>query len=112
MFAPFKQPTVVTTILHLCTFDKCGDYKKQLSIYILRTRNRPPKGFKGKSIEAANFNRNDSVAVAQDLICFEKSGVNVNGFLVMTNPSVLTAYNELKNNPSKVNDYYKLDRAS
>ena len=47
-----------------------------------------------------------------DLICFEKSGVNVNGFLVMTNPSVLTAYNELKNNPSKVNDYYKLDRAS
>ena len=81
-------------------------------LYILRTRNRPPKGFKGKSIEAANFNRNDSVAVAQDLICFEKSGVNVNGFLVMTNPSVLTAYNELKNNPSKVNDYYKLDRAS
>ena len=47
-----------------------------------------------------------------DLICFEKSGVNVNGFFVNANPTVLTAYKELKNNPSKVNDYYKLDRAS
>ena len=81
-------------------------------LYILRTRNRPPKGFKGKSIESANFNRNDSVAVAQDLICFEKYGAKINGFFVHTNPCVLTAYKELKNNPSKVNDYYKLDRAS
>ena len=79
---------------------------------ILRTRNRPPKFFKGKKLQASNLTHHDSVGIAMDLICFEKSGVNVNGFLVMTNPSVLTAYNELKNNPSKVNDYYKLDRAS
>ncbi|MBO6960392.1 hypothetical protein HA149_06065 [Prochlorococcus marinus XMU1406] len=78
----------------------------------MRTRNRPPKFFKGKKLQASNLTHHDSVGIAMDLICFEKSGVNVNGFLVMTNPSVLTAYNELKNNPSKVNDYYKLDRAS
>ena len=72
----------------------------------------------GNIIDWRNFNilktarePGNSLGV-EDLICFEKSGVNVNGFLVMTNPSVLTAYNELKNNPSKVNDYYKLDRAS
>ena len=46
-----------------------------------------------------------------DLICFEKSGAMFDGFL-KDNPTVLTAYNELKNNPSKVNDYAKLDRAS
>ena len=61
-----------------------------------------------KTVKSCKKNKQNIV----NLICFEKSGVNVNGFLVMTNPSVLTAYNELKNNPSKVNDYYKLDRAS
>ena len=78
----------------------------------MRTRKRPPKFLKGKKITASNLTHHDSVGIAMDLICFEKSGVNVNGFLVMTNPSVLTAYNELKNNPSKVNDYSELDRAS
>ena len=110
MFAPFKQPTVVTTILHLCTFDKCGDYKKQL--YILRTLNRPPKGFKDKFLEAINFNRNDSVGIAIDLINFEKLGVKFNGIPENLEPTVFNAYSELKNNPLKVNDYSKLDRAS
>lgn len=78
----------------------------------MRTRNRPPKGFKGKSLEAINFNRNDSVEVAKDLINFEKSGVKFNGIPENLEPPVLSAYTELKNNPSKVNDYSKLDRAS
>ena len=77
----------------------------------MRTRKQPPKGFKGKSLEAINFNRNDSVEVAKDLINFEKSGAKFNG-LENLEPTVLTAYTELKNNPSKVNDYSKLDRAS
>ncbi len=78
----------------------------------MRTRNRPPKGFKGKSLEAINFNRNDSVGVAIDLINFEKSGAKFNGVPENLEPTVLIAYNELKNNPSKVNVYSKLDRAS
>ncbi len=77
----------------------------------MRTRNQPPKGFRGKSLEAINFNRNDSVGVAEDLINFEKSGAKFNG-LENLEPTVLIAYNELKNNPSKVNVYSKLDRAS
>ena len=78
----------------------------------MRARNRPPKFFKGHKLQASNLTHHDSVGIAMDLICFEKSGVNINGFFVNANPTVLTAYKELKNNPSKVNDYYKLDRAS
>ena len=78
----------------------------------MRTRNRPPKGFQGKSLEAINFNRKDSVEVAKDLISFEKSGVKFNGIPENLEPTVFNAYSELKNNPSKVNDYAKLDRAS
>ena len=78
----------------------------------MRTRNRPPKGFKGKSVEGNNFNRNDSVGVAIDLINFEKLGVKFNGIPENLEPTVFNAYSELKNNPSKVNDYSKLDRAS
>jgi len=55
----------------------------------LRTRNRPPKGFKGKSLEAINFNRNDSVGIAIDLINFEKLGVKFNRLL---NRKVLEEY--------------------
>ena len=77
----------------------------------MRTRNRPPKFLKGQEIKASNLTHHDSVGIAMDLICFEKSGAMFDGFL-KDNPTVLTAYNELKNNPSKVNDYYKLDRAS
>ena len=54
----------------------------------------------------------DSVNVASDLIGFEKSGVKFNGIPENLESPVLTAYTELKNNPSKVNDYAKLDRAS
>ena len=78
----------------------------------MRTRNRPPKGFKGKSLEAINFNRNDSVGVAMDLINFDKSGAKFYGFPENFKSTVLTAYNEFKNNPSKFNDYKKLDRGS
>ncbi len=78
----------------------------------MRTRNRPPKGFQGKSLETINFNRNDSVGVAIDLINFERSGVKFNGIPENLEPTVFNAYSELKNNPSKVNDYSKLDRDS
>ena len=77
----------------------------------MRTRNRPPKFLKGEKIQASKMTHHDSVGIAMDLICFEKSGAMFDGFL-KDNPTVLTAYTELKNNPSKVNDYYKLDRAS
>ena len=112
MFAPFKQPTVVTTILHLCTFEKCGDYKNFTLYILLRTRKRPPKFLKGKKITASNLTQHDSVSVASDLIAFEKYGMKFNGFPENFDSAVLTAYNELKNNPSKVNDYSELDRAS
>ena len=67
---------------------------------------------KGKKITASNLTQHDSVSVASDLIAFEKYGMKFNGFPENFDSAVLTAYNELKNNPSKVNDYYKLDRAS
>ena len=35
-----------------------------------------------------------------------------NGIPENLEPTVFNAYSELKNNPSKVNDYSKLDRAS
>ena len=78
----------------------------------MRTLNRPPKGFKDKFLEAINFNRNDSVGIAVDLINFEKLGVKFNGIPENLEPTVLNAYSELKNHPSKFNDYSKLDRAS
>ena len=71
----------------------------------MRKRKTPPKGFKGKSVEAINFNRHDSVGVAIDLINFEKSGVVFNGIPENLEPTVFNAYKELKNNPSKVDDY-------
>ena len=111
MFAPFKQPTVVTRFFIYAPSISAGIIKNN-SIYTLRTRNRPPKGFKGKSLEAINFNRNDSVGIAIDLINFEKLGVKFNGIPENLEPTVFNAYSELKNNPSKVNDYSKLDRAS
>lgn len=82
------------------------------TLYILRTRNRPPKFFKGEKIQSSNLTHIDSVGIAIDLITFEKSGMKFNGFPENFDPSVLTAYTELKNNPSKVNEYSKLDRAS
>ena len=78
----------------------------------MRTRNRPPRFLKGEKIKASNMTHHDSVNVASDLIAFEKSGVKFNGVPENLEPTVLTAYTELKNNPSKVNDYAKLDRAS
>ncbi len=65
----------------------------------------PTKGFKCKSLEAINFNRNDSARVVIDLINFEKYVAKFNGAPEDLKPTVLTTYNELKNNPSKVNDY-------
>ena len=91
--------------------NRCGDYKNSL-LYILRTRKRPPKFLKGKKITASNLTHHDSVNMASDLIAFEKYGMKFNGFPENFDSAVLTAYNELKNNPSKVNDYSELDRAS
>ena len=73
----------------------------------MRTFNRPPKVFQDKSLEAINFKSNDLVGVSIDLIKinFEKSDVKFNGIQENLEPTVSNAYSELKNNPSKVNDY-------
>ena len=81
MIAPFKQPTVVTTTLYLRQSSKAAGIIKNNYLYILRTRNRPPKVFQGKSLEAINFKSNDLVGVSIDLIKinFEKSDMKLNG---------------------------------
>ena len=51
------------------------------------------------------------VGIARDLIMFEKnSSGKVNGVPENLQPCVLTAYKEFKNNPSKLDEYEKLDR--
>ena len=104
---PFKHPTVVTTALYLGQSSKAAGIIKNNYLNILRTRNRPPKVFQGKSLEAINFKSNDLVGVSIDLIKinFEKSDVKLNGIQVNLEPTVSNDYSELKNNPSKVNDY-------
>ena len=104
---PFKQPTVVTTTLYLGQSSKAAGIIKNNYLYILRTRNRPPKVFQGKSLEAINFKSNDLVGVSIDLIKinFEKSDVKLNGIQENLEPTFSNDYRELKNNPSKVNDY-------
>ena len=104
---PFKQPTVVTTTLYLGQSSKAAGIIKNNYLNILRTRNRPPKVFQGKSLEAINFKSNDLVGVSIDLIKinFEKSDVKLNGIQENLEPTVSNDYSELKNNPSKVNDY-------
>ena len=51
------------------------------------------------------------MAIASDLIAFENSGLVI-GVPENLEPCVLAAYSEFKNNPSKLDEYYKLDRAS
>ena len=103
----FKQPTVVPTTLYLGQYSKAPGIIKNNYLYILRTRNRPPKVFQSKSLEAINFKSNDLVGVSIDLIKinFEKSDVKLNGIQENLEPTVSKDYSELKNNPSKVNDY-------
>ena len=104
---PFKQPTVVTTTLYLGQSSKAAGIIKNNYLYILRTRNRPPKVFQGKSLEAINVKSNDLVGVSLDLIKinFVKSDVRLNGIQENLEPTVSNDYSELKNNPPKVNDY-------
>ena len=103
----FKQPTVVTTTLYLGQSSKAAGIIKNNYLYILRTRNRPPKVFQGKSLEAINFKSNDLVGVSIDLIKinFEKSDVKLNGIQENLEPTFSNDYSELNNNPLKVNDY-------
>ena len=75
------------------------------------TINRPQKDSK-VNLLSNKFNRNDSVGVVVDLINFEKSVAKLNGVPENLKLVVPTAYIELKNYPSKVNDYSKLNRAS
>ena len=57
------------------------------------------------------MSRHDSMAIARDLIHFEKnSSSKVNGVPENLEPCVLAAYSEFKNNPSKLDEYEKLDR--
>ena len=60
----------------------------------MRTPNRPPKGFKGKSLEAINFNRNDSVGIAIDLINYVKLGLKFNGIPENLEPPNLPTLSE------------------
>jgi len=51
------------------------------------------------------------MGIARDLIMVEKnSSGKVNGVPENLQPCVLTAYKEFKNNPSKLDEYEKLDR--
>tara|TARA_Y100001978_G_scaffold132202_1_gene118235 strand:- start:260 stop:520 length:261 start_codon:yes stop_codon:yes gene_type:complete len=83
----------------------------------LRKRRTPPNKIKGKSLISfledgrVHTSRHDSMAIASDLIAFENSGLVI-GVPENLEPCVLAAYSEFKNNPSKLDEYYKLDRAS
>ena len=79
----------------------------------------PPNEIKGKSLISyledggVHMSRYDSMGIARDLIMFEKnSSGKVNGVPENLQPCVLTAYKEFKNNPSKLDEYEKLDRTS
>ncbi len=51
------------------------------------------------------MSRHDSMAIAGDLIHFEKnSSSKVNGVPENLEPCVLAAYSEFKNNPSKIEE--------
>ena len=85
----------------------------------MRKRRTPPNEIKGKSLISfledggVHMSRHDSMAIARDLIHFEKnSSGKVNGVPENLEPCVLAPYSEFKNNPSKLDEYSKLDRAS
>ena len=77
----------------------------------------PPNEIKGKSLISyledggVHMSRYDSMAIARDLIHFEKnSSGKVNGVPENLEPCVLSAYSEFKKNPSKLDEYEKLDQ--
>ncbi len=100
----------------------------------MRKRRIPPNELKGESLisyledsgvegdgsistsinishSGVHMSRYDSMGIARDLIMFEKnSSGKVNGVPENLQPCVLTAYKEFKNNPSKLDEYEKLDR--
>ena len=105
MFATFKQPTVVTYDSSFdAALESCGDYK-QTTLNILRKSKTPPKFLKGKPLTALDFTRHDSTGCADDIDAWKKLGVVFNGIPENLEPTVFNAYKELKNNPSKVDDY-------
>ena len=71
----------------------------------MRKRKTPPKFLKGKPLTALDFTHHDSTGCADDIVAWEKLGVVFNGIPENLEPTVFNAYKELKNNPSKVDDY-------
>ena len=85
----------------------------------MRKRRTPPNEFGKDSLISymedggVHMSRYDSMGIARDFIHFEKnSSGKVNGVPENLEPCVLAAYSEFKNNPSKLDEYSKLDRAS
>ena len=85
----------------------------------MRKRRTPPNEFGKDSLISyledggVHMSRYDSMGIARDLINFEKnSSGKVNGVPENLEPCVLAPYSEFKNNPSKLDEYSKLDRAS
>ena len=83
----------------------------------MRKRRTPPNKFRKDSLISyledggVHLSRYDSMGIARDLIHFEKnSSGKVNGVPENLEPCVLAAYSEFKNNPSKLDEYEKLDR--
>ena len=83
----------------------------------MRKRRTPPNEFGKDSLISyledggVHMSRYDSMGIARDLINFEKnSSGKVNGVPENLEPCVLAAYSEFKNNPSKLDEYEKLDR--
>ena len=83
----------------------------------MRKRRTPPNEFGKDSLISyledggVHMSRYDSMGIARDLIHFEKnSSGKVNGVPENLEPCVLAAYSEFKNNPSKLDEYEKLDR--
>ena len=83
----------------------------------MRKRRIPPNELKGKSLVSyleegsVHLSRYDSIGIARDLIVYEKnSSGKFNGVPENLEPCVFAAYKEFKNNPSKLDEYEKLDQ--
>ena len=84
----------------------------------MRKRRTPPNKLKGESLLSyledgrVHMSRYDSRGIARDMILLEKYSKTGRVIGVPENlaPCVLAAYAEFKNNPSKLDEYEKLDR--
>ena len=84
----------------------------------MRKRRTPPNKLKGESLLSyledgrVHMSRYDSMGIARDMILLEKYSKTGRVIGVPENlpQCVLAVYTEFKNNPSKLDEYEKLDR--